>query len=156
MTLIRPIAVEGMKDLQKALKEMDGESQKEIRVALNAVAATVAQGAARRVPVKTGRARASLREFSSQRETRIAAGGRKAPYYGWLDFGGTVGKGRTPGGFKKKAGGATGGTAGSIHRPWFEGGRYIYPTIAANRDSLAKAVHKQLMDLAKSKGLTVD
>jgi hypothetical protein len=147
----RPIAVEGMKDLQRALKDLDGESQKEIRVALNEVAATVAQGASRRVPVRTGRARGSLRAMSSQRETRISAGGRKAPYYGWLDFGGTVGKGRIAGGEKKRA-----AAAGSVKRPWFEGGRYIYPTIAANRDSLAKAVEKQLVDLARRKGLEVD
>lgn len=137
MALIRPIVVEGMKDLQRALKEMDGESQKEIRVALNAVAATVAQGAARRVPTRTGRARASIREMSSQRETRIVAGGRRAPYYAWLDFGGTIGRAR------------------SVKRRYVVGGRYLYPTIAANRDGLARAIQKQLEDLAKSKGLEV-
>jgi hypothetical protein len=155
MTLVRPISVQGMKELRKALRDMDGESQKEIRVALNQVAAGVAQGAARRVPVRTGKARATLRAMSSQTETRIAAGGKKAPYYGWLDFGGTVGHGRVAGGSKKLAGGATGGHAGATKRPWFPGGRYIYPTIAANRDSLAKAVEKQLVELARSKGLEV-
>lgn len=137
MTLVKPIAVTGMKELRKALKDMDGESQKEIRVALNRVADTVAQGAARRVPVRSGKARATLRAMSSQTETRISAGGRKAPYYGWLDFGGRIGRNK------------------SQLRPFFEGGRYIYPTIAANRDSLAKAVDKQLKDLARSKGLEV-
>lgn len=137
MTLVKPIAVQGMKELQRALKELDGESQKQIRVALNTVADTVAQGAARRVPVKTGKARASLRAMSSQRETRIAAGGRKAPYYGWLDFGGRIGRNK------------------SVARPFVPGGRYIWPTIAANRDNLAGAVDKALKDLARSKGLEV-
>lgn len=135
--LVKPIAVQGMKELRKALRDLDGESQKEIRVALNEVASTVAQGAARRVPVRSGKARASLRAMSSQTETRIAAGGRKAPYYGWLDFGGRIGRNKAQ------------------KRPWFDGGRYIYPTIAANRDSLAKAVEAQLVKLARSKGLEV-
>lgn len=137
MALVRPIAVEGMRDLQRALRELDGESQKEIRVALNAVAETVAQGAARRVPKRTGKARASLRAQSSQRETRIAAGGRKAPYYGWLDFGGRIGRDK------------------ATVRPFVRQGRYIWPTIAANRDNLAQAVEKALVDLARSKGLEV-
>jgi len=134
---VRPIAVEGMRDLQRALRELDGESQKEIRVAFNAVAETVAQGAARRVPKRTGKARASLRAQSSQRETRIAAGGRKAPYYGWLDFGGRIGRDK------------------ATVRPFVRQGRYIWPTIAANRDNLAQAVEKALVDLARSKGLEV-
>jgi len=137
VALVRPIAVEGMRDLQRALRELDGESQKEIRVALNAVAETVAQGAARRVPKRTGKARASLRAQSSQRETRIAAGGRKAPYYGWLDFGGRIGRDK------------------ATVRPFVRQGRYIWPTIAANRDNLAQAVEKALVDLARSKGLEV-
>lgn len=137
MTLVKPIAVQGMKELQRALKDLDGESQKEIRVALNTVAETVAQGAARRVPVRSGKARATLRAMSSQRETRISAGGRKAPYYGWLDFGGRIGKDK------------------SVSRKFVRGGRYIWPTIGANRDALAGAIEKALVDLARSKGLEV-
>lgn len=137
MSVINPIRVEGMRELQRALKELDGESQKEIRVALNRVADTVAQGAARRVPVRTGKARASLRAMSSQRETRVSAGGRKAPYYGWLEFGGRIGKDK------------------SVVRPFVKGGRYLWPTIAANRDALAGAVEGALVDLARAKGLEV-
>lgn len=138
MALVKAIAVEGMKDLQAALKAMDGESQKEIRVALNRVAETVVAGAARRVPVRSGRARASLKAASSQRETRVGAGGRKAPYYGWLDFGGRIGRDK------------------SQRRPFVAGGRYIWPAVAANREALARAVDEQLKSLARSKGLRVD
>jgi len=138
MGTVHPIRVEGMKELQRALKELDGESQKEIRVALNEVAVTVAQGAARRVPVRTGAARESLRAMSSQRETRISAGGRKAPWYGWLDFGGAVGRNN------------------SVRRPFVRQGRYIFPTIGANRDGLARAVRDALVALARRKGLEVD
>lgn len=135
---VAAIKVDGMRELQAALKALDGESQKEIRVALNEVADTVRMGAARRVPTKTGKAKASLRATSSQRETRITAGGRKAEYYGWLDFGGRVGKER------------------SVSRPFLRQGRYIWPTIAANRDTLARAVESQLVALARRKGLEVN
>lgn len=137
MTLVKPISVHGMKELQRALKELDGESQKEIRTALNTVADTVVQGAARRIPTRSGKARASLRSMSSQRETRIKGGGRKAPYLGWLEFGGRIGKDK------------------SVSRPFVRGGRYIWPTIAANRQNLADAIQKALVDLARSKGLEV-
>jgi len=135
MSFERPIAVKGMVELQRALKALDGESQKEIRVALNRVADTVAQGAARRVPVRTGKARSSLRARSSQRETKVGAGGRKAPYYAWLDFGGRIGRDK------------------SVRRRVVPGGRYLYPTLSANRDSLAKAIAQALQDLAERKGL---
>lgn len=150
-----PVHVTGLIELQRALKQMDGESQKQLRLVLNSVAATVAQGAARRVPSRTGRARASLREQSSQREARVVGGSKKAPYYGWLDFGGTVGKGRVAGGAKKKAGGATGGHEGSVKRPFIKTGRYIYPAYAANRESIVKALADGLATLVRNAGLEV-
>lgn len=152
---VAPIKIVGLRDFQKALKDLDGESQKQLRVVLNTVSDTVAQGAARRVPVRTGRARASLRAQSSQREAKVIGGSKKAPYYGWLDFGGTVGKGRVSGGFKKRAGGETGGHAGSVKRRFLNSGRYMYPALDANRDSINKALQKSLEDLAKSVGLEV-
>ena len=135
MSFDNPIAVKGMVELQRALKDLDGESQKEIRVELNKIAETVASGAARRVPVRSGKARASLRAKSSQRETKASAGGRKAPYYAWLDFGGKTGR--------KK----------SVRRPFVRSGRYLYPTVGANRDTLVAAIAKALTDLARRKGL---
>lgn len=134
--LVEPIKVKGMVELQRALKDLDGESQKEIRVVLNRVAETVAQGAARRVPVRTGRARASLRAKSSQRETKVSGYGRKAPYGPWLDFGGKVGRDK------------------SLRRPFVHGGRYLYPTLAAQRPNLVKAITEGLEELMQRKGLS--
>lgn len=154
MATIQPTKIEGLRELQAALKALDGESQKKIRVFLNEVAQTVVGGASRRVPVRKGRARASLKAMSGQREAKVQGGGSKAPYYGWLDFGGTVGKGRVAAGVaKKRAGGASGGTAGSVTRPWFPGGRYIYPAYAANRDSIQGALEKGLAELIREAGL---
>ena len=137
MTVPEPIKVKGLKEFQRALKQMDGESQKQLRVVLNGVSATVAQGAARRVPRKTGKAAASVRAMSSQREARVMGGSKKVPYYGWLDFGGRIGRDK------------------ATRRPFVVGGRYIYPTYAANRENVQKALAQGLTDLARNVGLEV-
>lgn len=133
-----PIKVSGLREFQAALKAMDGESQKQLKVVLDGVATTVASGAARRVPRKTGRAAASVRARSSQREARVMGGSKKVPYYGWLDFGGRIGKDK------------------SVKRPFVEGGRYIYPAYAAQRDSVQRALEQGLADLVRAVGMEVD
>jgi len=137
VSAVEPIKVTGLREFQRALKELDGESQKQLRVVLNSVSETVAKGAARRVPVKTGRASSSLRAQSSQREARVIGGSKKVSYYGWLDFGGRIGRNK------------------SNHRPFVKSGRYMYPTFTANRDSIYKALTAGLTDLARDSGLTV-
>jgi hypothetical protein len=137
MTVPAPIKITGLREFQRALKQMDGETQKQLRVVLNETADTIAKAAARRVPTRTGRAKASLRAMSSQREARVMGGSRKAPYYGWLDFGGHTGKNR------------------SVRRPFVPGGRYMYPAFAANRDPIYAALQKSLADLARNAGLGV-
>jgi hypothetical protein len=138
MSVVQPIQITGLKDFQRALKDLDGESQKALRVVFNDVAAGVAQGAARRVPTRTGRARASIKAVSGQRDAKVRGGSRKAPYYGWLDFGGRTGRQR------------------SVVRPFVTGGRYLYPAFSANRDTVHKALEKGLQDLVRRAGLEVD
>lgn len=138
MSSVDPIRIGGLRDFQAALKQMDGESQKQLRVVMNDVAATVASGAARRVPSRTGRARASVRVMSSQREARVAGGTAKAKYYGWLEFGGRIGRNK------------------ATSRPFVRGGRYMYPALAANRDGITRALEEGLADLARRSGLDVD
>jgi len=135
--VVEPIRINGLRDFQKALKDMDGEAQKQLRVVLNSAADTIAAGAARRVPRRTGRAAGALRAQSSQREAKVIGGSGRAPYYGWLDFGGRVGIGH------------------SVSRPFVRSGRYMYPTYAANTDTIHKALAEGLADLARHAGLTV-
>lgn len=137
MSVVEPLKISGLREFQAALKQMDGESQKQLRVVLNTAADTVAQGARRRVPRRTGRAAASVKAASSQREARVQGGSKKASYYGWLDFGGRIGKNK------------------SVRRPFVERGRYIYPTYSANRDGIMKALEQGLVDLARNSGLDV-
>lgn len=138
MATIAPVSIRGLRDLQAALKALDGESQKQIRVVLNSAAQAVVGGASRRVPVKTGTARNSIRATSGQREAKVSGGSKKAAYYGWLDFGGVVGR--------KK----------NTRRRFLQEGRYIYPAYSANADSIQKALVNALTELARGAGLEVD
>lgn len=134
---VEPIKVTGLRDFQKALRDMDSDLPKQLRVALNSVAETVAGGARRRIPSRTGAARNSLKVASSQREARIKGGSAKAPYYPWVDFGGRVGRHK------------------SVSRPFVKSGRYMYPSYSANRASVLSALEQVLVDLAESNGLEV-
>lgn len=137
MATVDPIRITGLRDIQAALRQLDGESQKQLRLVLNSAAEAVVGGAARRVPTKTGAARKSLRATSSQREAKVTGGSKKVSYYGWLDFGGKTGRDR------------------SISRPFFQTGRYIYPAYDANKDSIGKALGQALVDLCRNVGLEV-
>ncbi len=136
---IDPIRVEGLREFQRALKEMDGESQKKLRLVLNDAAELVVDRARRNVPVKTGGARKSIRVSSSQREARVKAGGARVPYYGFLDYGGKTG--RWPN--------------GTHRRPFERDGRYLYPAYYAERRSILERLERGLTDLARDSGLDV-
>jgi hypothetical protein len=135
--LIKPIEISGLRELQRALRELDGESQKKLRLVLNEAAETVIGGARRRVPDRSGKARGSLKARSGQREAIVMGGGRKAPYYPWLDFGGKVGRDR------------------SVQRTFVKSGRYLYPSWAASRRSVLEALAEAITDLAREAGLEV-
>lgn len=132
-----PIKVDGARELQAALKDLDGEAQKQLRLVFNDAAEVVAGGARRLVPSRSGRARGSIRATSSQRAAKVTGGSARIRYYGWLDFGGDrVGRG--------------GGVAG---RPFLKDGRYIYATYNRRRPWVLERLGKGLEDLIKRTGL---
>lgn len=134
---VDPVKIVGLREFQAALKQMDGETQKQLRVVLNRAADMVTADAARKVPTRSGRARASLRAQSSQREAKVVGGSKKVPYYGWLDFGGRIGRDQ------------------KTRRPYVQGGRFMYPAFVANRDAIYQALADGLADLARDAGLEV-
>ena len=142
---IDQIKIAGLRDFQKALKDMDGESQKKLRLVLNQAADVVVDRARPLIPHDGGTAKASLKAQSSQREVRVKAGGAKASYYPWLDFGGSVGRGHIP----RKAG------SGAIKRPFRSKGRYIYPSYEKSRNQVHDALVEGLANLAQEAGLEV-
>ncbi len=137
MAVVDPIRIQGLTQFQRALKEMDGESQKQLRVVFNRAADLVVGEAAQSVPQRTGAAARSIKARSGQREAVIVAGGRKAPHYPWLDFGGAVGR--------KK----------SVQRRFIKGGRYLYPAYSRNTATVQRILEDGLTDLVRGAGLEV-
>lgn len=137
MSTVDPIRVEGLTRFKNALRALGPDAAKALRVALNKAVEAIADDARRKVPTRTGKARASIRAASSQTAARVQAGGRKAPYFPWLDFGGRVGIRR------------------SVKRSWRPEGRYLYVAYKQNRDDLVIGIEHAVSAAARDAGLTV-
>jgi len=133
------IRLDGMKEFQRALRDMDRGLPKQVRLILNEATALVIDYARPRIPSVSGRAKGSVKARSSQREARVAIGGSRAPYMPWLDFGGEgKRKGRPPA------------------RPFIKKGRYLYPGLEATRDEVTAKMSEGLVALGRSAGLEVE
>jgi hypothetical protein len=132
------VSVEGLDQFRRALRMMDKALPRTLRVAMNEAAALLIQKAKPLVPRLTGRAADSMKVRSSQSAVRVAVGGSRAPYYPFLDFGGRVGPGK------------------SVHRPFMTEGRYLYPTLRANKTEFNEVLEDALKGAARSAGIDVD
>lgn len=133
-----PIRIEGLREFQRALKRMNADLPKALRVAFNAAGDIVVQVARPDIPTKSGHAKTSVKARSTQTAVRVVGGGNKAPYYPWLDFGGKVGRNR------------------SVSRPFLADGRYIYNAYYTHRDDVQDATVRALTDAATAAGMSVD
>lgn len=132
------IAVHGLKEAVTGLRKIDNNLPKQVRIAFNGAADLVIAKTRPLIPHKSGRAQASLKARSSQRQARIAIGGSKAPYYPWLDFGGHVGQ------------------HGDTARPFYKEGRYLYPTLKKYRPEIIALMQESVDQLIRDAGLDVD
>jgi len=137
--MVAKIQITGLRELQASLRQASKDMPKGLRVALNLASAEVIDYAEPRFPRLTGRAAGSLKARSSQREARVALGGRKAPYAPWLDFGG---QGRVHG--------------RPAPRPFLSGGRYIYRGVSERHERITEIMSTALADVARGAGLTVE
>lgn len=131
------LAVAGLSEFRKGLKGMDKDLPKTIRLALNDVAQVVVDAAKPKIPSRSGAAKGSVKAASSQTAAKISAGGTKAPYYPWLDFGGATGKQK------------------SVKRPFYKSGRYIYVAVGEKQDEIQKAMFKAVQQIAANNGIGV-
>ena len=102
--------------------------------------ATDAPGSSR----QGARAAGSIKTKSSQKFVRVSAGGSRAPYYPWLDFGGQIGA---------RSGKARGNRG---RRPFIKDGRYLYASYFANREQFVEVLRKSLVKVATDAGIGVD
>lgn len=133
---VQPIRVQGLAELNRSLRRLSSDAPKALRHAHNSAADIVASTAAGDVVRKSGRAARSIAARSTRTAARVTAGGKKAPYFPWLDYGGRVGPRR------------------SVKREWREGGRYVYPAWNRRRDEVTERLSAALMDVVRDAGLS--
>jgi hypothetical protein len=132
------VTVDGLKQFNRALRKLDADLPKGLRLALNGCSDFLIAKTVPQIPKRSGAAARSLKARSTRTSVRIGVGGRAAPYYPWLDFGGKTGRHK------------------SVVRPFFTEGRYLYPTLRRNRSEFAKILEGALVDVARGAGLDVD
>lgn len=137
MTFMEPIQVENLRGLQKQLKAAENATPGMLRIALNDVSQVIVNVARPRVPSRSGAARSTLKAASTATAARVAAGGTKAPYFPWLDFGGAVGINK------------------SVRRPFIRGGRYIYVAYSQEHKNIMRLLEKRVTDVIETAGLDV-
>jgi hypothetical protein len=132
------VRIDGLREFQKALRAADAGLPKMVRLVGNEAAGIVVDYARPKIPTKSGRAAGSVKVRSSQRSVGVAVGGKRAPYYPWLDFGG---QGRVHGRPGK--------------REFRREGRYLYPALRVKREEFTAVMARGLTELAVSAGLEV-
>lgn len=132
------VRIDGLADFNRQLKKLDTKAPKALRLALNDAADVIVDYAKPRVPMRTGKARRSIKARSTRTLARVTAGGNKAPYFPWLDFGGRVGRKR------------------SVYRVVRKHGRYLYQAYYAKRDDFADVLERNLRHVVRESGLGLD
>lgn len=138
MPLIEPVRIDGWREVVRALKAVNADLPKAIRLVANEAAEIVVVEARRDVPRRSGKAQASIKAKSTRTAARVSSGGRKAPYMPWLDYGGKVGRNN------------------SAVRPFQPDGRYVYPAFRRKREEFTKVMQDRLQDLIRRAGLEVE
>jgi hypothetical protein len=138
------IEIQGLAEFRKGLLaiEADWSATEGLKRVGDEAAQLIVDWVRPRIERKTGTAARSVTASSTQTAARVTGGGKRAPWYPWLDFGGRVGRKR------------------SVHRPFDAGGRYIYPGFDAVRPEVTKAlteglvrtIHKVGWDVGESSG----
>lgn len=132
------IRVVGLREFRRNLKRLNREAPKGIKVASNKAAQIIVEEAKPRVPLgpgKGGHAKSSIKAASTGTAARVQAGGKKYPYYAWLDFGGRVGRGH------------------NTRRPFLKSGRYIWSAYEDKRVEIERVLAEELENVAQANGM---
>lgn len=136
------VQVKGLAELRRAFKQIEGNEKGEFKAAFLPIAQHVAGVVQQRMPHVTGTAQASVKGAATDYGAKLQAGGGRAPYYHFLDFGGSTGKGHRPGV----------SNSGSVKRPFIRDGRYLYPGAEEAQGEVAEAAGDAIIRLAKRAG----
>lgn len=163
-----PVKMEmkGLRELLAAMRTVAPEAKRVFQGELKAIGKMVADDTAADMPRRKGRARRSVKVKVVTRRgfegVQISEGGDVAPYTPWLDFGGTVGRGRrstarvTLHGHGRVSVQRTGSRGtGSVTREYIKDGRYLYPAYFKRYDDMVAATLDAVAKAAKAAGLEV-
>lgn len=122
------VRVDGLREFRRDLGKLDKQFPKDLNQEIKRIGGRIADDARSRVPVRSGRARASIRATTAGSRAYIVGGKKTVPYYAWLDFGGGI-----PNRASRRRRG--------LQRPWqsrpiLQEGRFIYPAIRRYRPRL--------------------
>ena len=81
------VEVVGLREVQSALRALDNSFARELTPLNRKAAQVVATEATSRVPVRSGRLKASIRATAQQRQGEVKAGRATVPYAGPIEFG---------------------------------------------------------------------
>lgn len=132
------IRVEGLREFQKALRQMDSGLPRRLRLVLNEAGQLIVDYDRAHMPRDSGRAVASVKMRSTQRLAQLAIGGSRAPYTPWLDFGGEGKRRGRP-----------------AARPFIKEGRYTYVGLRVRNNEITQVMTDGLAALAREAGLEV-
>lgn len=133
------IEITGLREFQKAVREVDAGMPKLIRLVLNEAGGLIVTYAQNHIAVKSGRAKASIKARSTQRLAQVAIGGNRAAYTPWWDFGG---EGRIKGRPAK--------------RTFIKEGRLVYKGLRIHHEDITEVMERGLAELAQTAGLEID
>lgn len=137
--MTEPVRVEGLAQFGRALRKLDAEAAKGLRLAHNEAASIVVAGARKKMPSISGRARRAVTARSTRTASRVSAGSSRVPYVPWLDYGG---EGRIKG--------------RPAYRQFEKGGRYVYPAFHDNRAKFEQVLERSLLGAVAAAGLDAD
>lgn len=133
------VEVGGLAQLSRGLRAIDAQAPKELRLALNSAANLLIDHVRPKVPSVSGAARRSMVARSTRTSARVAVGGKRAPYFPWLDFGG---QGRILG--------------RPAARTFLREGRYVYPGLREIRPRIEAQLQESITTVIRNAGLEVD
>lgn len=134
------LRVEGLDEVIAAMDEAGGNLGDVVHDVEMELADRIVDGARGSVRSKSGAARGSIRSASKGPErVEISGGGSRAPYFGWLDFGGGV------------------GVNDSVQRPYRRRGRYVWLEYFDLDDGgdVEQLMDDELVDVVERAGLDV-
>lgn len=133
------VHVEGLKELRRALGQVDKQLPKNLRGRLKKIGDKVADRARQRMPKRTGRAAGSVKAGVSGNTAYVQTGKKTVPWASWLDFGGTL----RP----------TGRRFNTQTRPRIKGGRYVFPAIEEMKPQTEREALEAFEETARELGL---